>query len=809
MKKYLISGAMALAFSGMFISCSDEEDFVSIVDAKVKAYDEAFVSNFGTPYAQHDWGFGTAAARMTRYADTNANMWGNIGVPDPVTEAERREAVEWFTTHKEWDSDAVDFDNFFVQQVWKGGDVYTAANGNPVKGSEHMDYLWCSRNPISGNVNWDIDHINNFNHGTADVNNQVWDGTLSDPNDPNAKVFHSDSIQHMVNTSSLYWAYSNSEDSEFHPRYKIKKIGNYYYIGFDYEGTGSESNQQIEADGYYSDWIVRIVGQGEGRTVPTGSPVVHKSTTTVYDVTKTVYSEEGTVTFGRVFCEDIAQSGRGDIDFNDVVFDAFIYETGTYAQEYIQNAEGGWDRNGSSTATSGVNQRTDLYFLAAGGTLQLSVAGKEVHDLFGVGSTTMVNTVGDKSVINGTPYLPLNEYRKVSLANTNYSSLDDIPINVLYSDNQVLNLKDQTLGSAAHKICVPIGTPWAQERVAIGPSLSKRDATDVAFPGFLNYVENPNNTPWSNYNGDYIYPWNVYASDYSDEVAVSTSDLYNYTNQAITTQSRVISETQPKQTAREIETEETVYVNQTIATPGSDETVVYQGQHQLKDGSSAYYLTLNAADFVAAGVQNGSIVRIYGAGIPSEWDLLIYNTGGSGSIGRFYPSDFSDFTNKGYLEITVDDKALGVLTSNTGVLRIEGQSFRVDYVTVEAPSQTPENPSTGGGSEIWTGSADNVQLTTSMLANVNAGNILRFHGTFGGNNWWNCYANLVNWSQLTAGNIPNWSINGQQMQAQDGAKHDTYIDLQLSAELLSQIRNEGTDLQVRFGNFICTKVTLE
>lgn len=61
-----------------------------------------------------------------------------------------------------------------------------------------------------------------------------------------------------------------------------------YYVGFDFEATGQNPNQQVAADGYYSDWIVKI------------SPAVY---TNAY----------------RIIAEDLGDSD--DFDFNDVVFD--------------------------------------------------------------------------------------------------------------------------------------------------------------------------------------------------------------------------------------------------------------------------------------------------------------------------------------------------------------------------------------------------------------------------------------------------------------------------------------------------------
>ena len=66
----------------------------------------------------------------------------------------------------------------------------------------------------------------------------------------------------------------------------------------------------------------------------------------------------------RVFAEDLSAATGTDFDFNDVVFDVYNKSNGD----------------------------VKIVLQAAGGTLPLTVAGKEVHEVFGVGVTDMVNT---------------------------------------------------------------------------------------------------------------------------------------------------------------------------------------------------------------------------------------------------------------------------------------------------------------------------------------------------------------------------------------------------------------------------------
>ena len=86
MKKYLLTSAAALAFCGLFTSCTHDLDYdgeaAAAQNSVVKTYEQAFITAFGQPDPNNDWGFGsktTAAARaMTRSVSTYADYRGSI-----------------------------------------------------------------------------------------------------------------------------------------------------------------------------------------------------------------------------------------------------------------------------------------------------------------------------------------------------------------------------------------------------------------------------------------------------------------------------------------------------------------------------------------------------------------------------------------------------------------------------------------------------------------------------------------------------------------------------------------------------------
>lgn len=60
MKKYLISGMAAIMFCGVFTSCTRDHDYGAQTKQQQiqETYEEAFISRFGTPSPNQDWGFG-------------------------------------------------------------------------------------------------------------------------------------------------------------------------------------------------------------------------------------------------------------------------------------------------------------------------------------------------------------------------------------------------------------------------------------------------------------------------------------------------------------------------------------------------------------------------------------------------------------------------------------------------------------------------------------------------------------------------------------------------------------------------------
>ena len=127
MKRYLLRGATALVLGGFIAACShDDTDYSSIVDSKLKAYQEVFVDAYGQISPNQNWGFkstsseqATSNVRTTRGHNADANMWAKYGynVPDPLTSAQKDKVRRWFQQHQNPQGVSLYYSTFFVQDV--------------------------------------------------------------------------------------------------------------------------------------------------------------------------------------------------------------------------------------------------------------------------------------------------------------------------------------------------------------------------------------------------------------------------------------------------------------------------------------------------------------------------------------------------------------------------------------------------------------------------------------------------------------------------------------------------------------------
>lgn len=413
MKKYLMSLAAIALVGSAFVSCSNKDDIVNVNDlTPAEKYKIAFETVFGKVVktdANRTWGFENQtplqfdqngnlinAGALTRGVNANGNEWGlYVNVPEPLTQEQKDVVTEWFKANKNPQGVAVNWSDFFVQQVYQG------------EWGPNMNYLYCGSS---------TDHTNNFNAGTAGTYGNVCYGLKPGATDQNDRIYGSDQIEFMVNSSTEYFGFHNSFDSNFYidnyviiPGDRIDPIvAGMYFVGFDFEANGQSDNQKVARDFYFDNWIVKI-------------------TPGIYKQGQRVFVEDLIAGL-----DDLSKLSISDWDFNDAVFDVL-------PQDY-------WDNAGVH------HQETIITLRAAGGTLPLTVAGKEVHEMFGVNVSEMVNT-------GAGPERPVVIFRLDNMV----TNANDIPV-VLDGS---ITLQALEKNAETQKLAAPASVNWVGERVFI------------------------------------------------------------------------------------------------------------------------------------------------------------------------------------------------------------------------------------------------------------------------------------------------------------------------------------------------------
>ena len=258
-------------------------------------------------------------------------------------------------------------------------------------------------------------------------------------------------------------------------------------------------------------------------TIPTDKGETTGNRVEVKTITKK-YKTTELIDAGRVFCEDLGQISTNDLDFNDVVFDAYIYKI-TKSTQTIVEVDGVEESNETETAEEDATYKTAIVLLAAGGTLQLSLAGYEVHDKLGGNPiSTIINTATIDDEAHNNPWV----YNAPVILGEDfsYSSIVEIPIIVLYGNGETLELT-AAQGWAPHKIRVPIGTKWCKERINIAD----------AYKDFNNYVNSSKNFWEGEMDDNLLYPSEVNYSLTTKEgtVLVEEKEEISYRNEGSTT----------------------------------------------------------------------------------------------------------------------------------------------------------------------------------------------------------------------------------------------------------------------------------
>ena len=423
MKKIFNVGVMALAITAVLSGCSKNSGMSEAEvqqyqqEKKVaelrKAYSTAFAKAFGTISPNNAWGFDrttgsvtrTASVRETLFWDIPENLWGGSTNKEGWN---ANEAEDDFKNNKFVAVlSSFNFNNYFIQHVEKPKN-----DKNNKKKTIEILQAWNSK--LS---KWE--DVTNFEQG--------------DNPDGEFKIVAEDtyfytnihkSAKGTTLMKDMGGAPCNETGDGKGKMFRLKLADN---AGYSYNYTikmVANSHKDLKKD---------VVEPMLGFRIPNGSYWVMR-------LAEARLLTDDVVAEGRILCEDM---GANDFDFNDVVFDAQILNSGAIK----------------------------IKVLAHGGKLPISIAGVKVT----LGEMTNTGLADD-------------DVQEFTIPAGRYSNIIDIPVEVVPNGdaNNAYDLTAQK-GAAPQKVCVPVGTLWPDEYVRI----------DRAYSPFTSYVNISNPAEWT------------------------------------------------------------------------------------------------------------------------------------------------------------------------------------------------------------------------------------------------------------------------------------------------------------------------
>lgn len=769
MKKYLITGALALVGIVSMTSCqNDMENYSSPEEAKKAVFAENFKNFYGTPNPNQDWGFADASLAsvkaQTRAHNVNGNLWyQNWERPVNVTSSEAQKVLAAFSVKRENQTNAItiNWNNYWVHQVHQSNNSYLDGYGQNT-GDIHGSMNKIIAYNTSGSPYYH-EHVNNFNNGTNEVE-------YTDDETGQKYVGTTLMVNMGTNASATnQFGYHNTKDSKDHFEYFIiagadidASLAGYYYVGFDFcasppAGQEANKNMLINRDWIYNDWIVRI-----SPATPVSSSGGSSSGGSINSNTSStdVYTKQHVLVHKWVFCEDLGSaSNRRDYDYNDLVFDARIVDE----YKIIKNSDGS---ESAYTADPSHRYYAKLTPLAAGGEYEMwfDQSNQPIHSLFvpSTANNVLINTC-NSSLDYATPH---TEGLAAKTITYTFNSLEEASLSNIHifvrSSTATYELTANT-GEAPHKLCVPPGTRWAYER------------TDIkeAYTGFTTYVEN-RTSPWNDGVDSNLYPLN----NVPDSLKTDQYDQYTY-----------IKDTQNS-------TSSTTYDVSTT----SAETAIWTGNNDFIGWEGDYAVVIPADNFSEVG--DGTVIRFYGVANGYFQVKATYgNTWNASDLGDSRWSDgcvYSNSSLSSYFELTLNATTAANFKANG--MRLWGKDLKLLRVTYDNTNKSTSGSSGGSsssGTEIWSGSKSigfNLELLISKdkFANATSTSVIRFHGTDNGG-YKQIWLKTEGWQNIVCAYESNdWPSSN-------------YVDLTIG-DYLSTI--QSNNITIQGGGLTLTKVEL-
>ena len=626
-----------------------------------------------------------------------------------------------YNTNSYWENKGIyntyDFEINSIDQVWNKCKltVHKADNTGTFKiaGNSHTSFV------LDGGVSVQTDKMDFGNNADFYMKGNSMLEVLGECHSLNANKNHGIhgldvSIYSIFKAGSVTSVNSNNDTQNcmnYYGRVWVDTESHFEQVLLDKSKLDEPSDQPT----YYFESNVKFKFAPHNDPCPITSPITgncHHGYNTTTTTTEIVLLQSG-----RVFCEDLGSVSSSDIDYNDVVFDAWIYVKRT---------------NGDKSTD--VFHCAFVQLLAAGGTIPVQVAGEDVHKKFGVAEDVMINTYREGASIMGSgkhaeygddAYISFPA--KIVITDADMVTADgmmnvkNIPITVRTYNNTAfeLNNYNEVGFEAPLKFMAPIGTKWAAELVKFGN----------AYEFFSNWVSDKDYEPWNYPNSSLTYEGimpdvSEYAPTEAEIAAANPNSGDNNNgnggNNNGNTNGGDSGDTTPPNV--------TGPTGHTATWSGTQEFTV--NANGGWDGNVEFTLE-NCIALNAMGV--GTYIDIYGYGTSNDWriqtarqetrddwtwtDLTNYQRGGS-TVNTSTVIEFGPLTAAEVQAIRADGK-----------LVVYGKNFVVKYIDIDNSSVQSGGGTTlwgdGGTSKIgptaWNIENTGISLTDAIKANFAAG----------------------------------------------------------------------------------------
>ena len=691
-----------------------------------------------------------------------------------------------YNTNSYWENKGIyntyDFEINSIDHVWNRCKltVHKADNTGTFKiaGNSHTSFV------LDGDVSVQTDKMDFGNNADFYMKGNSMLEVLGECHSLNANKNHGihgldNSIYSIFKAGSVTSVNSNNDTQNcmnYYGRVWVDTESHFEQVLLDKSKLDEPSDQPT----YYFESNVKFKFAPHNDPCPITSPITgncHHGYNTTTTTTEIVLKQSG-----RVFCEDLGNVGSSDIDYNDVVFDAWIYVKRT-----------------NNDPNTDVFHCAFIQLLAAGGTMSIQVAGEDVHPLFGVQNDEMVNTFReDQSKIGSAKHAEYGVDSRVKfpakivitdadmVTGLDGMNIKNIPITVK-TDNIAQELTDED-SQAPLKFMAPIGTKWAAERVRFGD----------AYEYFKEWVSNPDDEPWIYPDDFYTYEGSMPAvSDYAPtaaEIAAAGSNTGG--NNGNNNRNNNDGTTPPEVTGP---------TGHTATWSGTQAfTVNAEGKWE---GNVSF--DSNTPAFNKMG--DGTYIRIYGYGTSNNWQVQLAR---QLNQDPWTWTELENYQRTGHSVNTSATIAFGPLSAeevqdikDDGKLYVHGKNFVVKYIDIDNSGVTSDPINVGDVTAdgktvvqvLWLGPKAgyfDATFDNDKLASLQNGDKIRFYGIYQ-----NDYQVCVHNSGWSSYSIPGWTDNGNNPYASGenlwNSINDTegYFDLNITNDLATMYK-DGCGIQV-------------